>query len=64
MLDFVGGGEVMIYDGHDNPNILTFKIEGLTPGNSYGFSVASLNFNGLGARSAIATYTACTVPSG
>ena len=63
MLDILGGDEVMIYNGHDNPNILSFNMEGLTPGNSYGFSVAALNFNGVGDRSVMSTYTSCTVPS-
>jgi hypothetical protein len=37
MLDVTGGDTVMVYDGSENPNILSFNKEALSPGNQYGF---------------------------
>jgi hypothetical protein len=48
MLDIQGGDNLMIYDGHNNPNLVVFNQEGLSPGLSYDFTVVALNFNGQG----------------
>jgi hypothetical protein len=36
----------MIYNGYQNPNLLQYNQEGLTPGNWYAFTVTAFNFNG------------------
>jgi hypothetical protein len=51
MLDIQAGDKVMIYDGHNNPNLVVFNKEGLSPGLSYAFTVVAFNFNGEGSFS-------------
>jgi hypothetical protein len=48
MLDIEEGDNLMIYDGHDNPNLVVYNQEGLTPGFYYAFTVVAFNFNGQG----------------
>ena len=57
------GEQEMIYDGKNNPNVLSYFIDGLTTGDSYTFNLEAFNFNGAGDLSADATFTACTAPS-
>lgn len=64
MLDLQGGDNLMIYDGYNNPNLMRFHVEDLSPGHSYAFTVVAFNFNGNGPASEAVTYKACTAPSG
>lgn len=57
------GEEELVYNGENNPNVLSYFIEGLETGESYTFNLEAFNFNGAGTRSADATFTACTAPS-
>ena len=43
---------------------MTFVASGLDQGSQYGFQARAFNFNGAGAESTLATFKACTLPSG
>lgn len=57
------GEEALIYDGENNPNVLSYYVDGLETGASYTFNLEAYNFNGAGAKSPDATFTSCTAPS-
>jgi len=58
------GTTALIYDGSNNPNLLSYVVNGLTTGSTYIFNVVALNFNGESPVSADASFKACTAPSG
>jgi Fibronectin type III domain len=51
MLDVTRGVTRVVYDGSNNPNLLSYNMQNLVPGRKYEFSVAALNFNGKGQSS-------------
>jgi len=64
LLDVSTGVTTMVYDGWNNPNLLSYNCQNLKPGNRYGFSVVAFNFNGKGEASEIIYFGSCTAPYG
>ena len=58
-----GGNYSVIYDGSANPIRDNYTVTGLTPGNTYGFKVQAINFNGEGIASQAAEFQSCEGPS-
>lgn len=55
----------LVYDGAGYPQVRSFVLSGLTPGEHYEFKVSAINFNGEGPQSTspLSTYS-CTAPVG
>ena len=64
-IDDGNGGQFDIaYDGSVLPGVTYYHMQGLTNGLLYRFKARSLNFNGVSVDSDVASYYACTAPSG
>jgi hypothetical protein len=56
--------ETLAYDGSIIPGVTQFDKSGLTNGLIYRFKAQNLNYNGLSDFSDIASYYACSEPTG
>jgi large repetitive protein len=63
-----GSGEetdfTLIYDGFNQPNVLTYNVTGLTTGSRYSFYFLAKNFNGYSGSSPESRWLVCLAPSG
>ena len=57
------GGKFLLYDGSNQPNVLTHTFGGLVTGLPYQFAVAALNINGESLQSSSSEIYACNVSS-
>eukprot|EP00744_Colponema_vietnamica_P003777 GILI01005732.1.p1 GENE.GILI01005732.1~~GILI01005732.1.p1 ORF type:complete len:2203 (+),score=253.12 GILI01005732.1:565-6609(+) len=53
----------LAYNGYGKPSVLTYTTARLILGVTYKFQVSALNFNYEGARSTVASFVACLLPS-
>jgi len=52
-----------VFDGRNQPGVMSFVATGLKTGNAYKFKIKALNFNGAGEFSAPSTFYSCLPPA-